>query len=296
MHASKPSGSFTSLELSSVESYLLQQQRRIQVLEHATAKLPLDFCMVMSSLSAQIGAIGQAPDAIAGNYLQAYVQQLNQGSAFPWMVVQWDSWKSGETSSVSAERAKDLMISPAEGAMAFEQLLMLGAVQCVIIATNPPMLRRAGILQPADVIDPDINTDERRYDRPNISNAFVAPRNEHEQSVAQSWQKFLAIHQVGINDNFFDLGGHSLLGAQLTMELQQKFGILVDIGLLFAHPTVSQLSAVLIDRQMKQTNEAQLLAQLDRLDSMTDEEVQSLLARDDLPQELSRALGLDSTT
>lgn len=87
-----------------------------------------------------------------------------------------------------------------------------------------------------------------------------------------------------------------MLGAQLTMDLQQKFGVLVDIGLLFAHPTVAQLSAVLIERQMEQTNEAQLLAQLDKLESMTDEEVQALLARDDLPPELARALGLDSET
>jgi acyl carrier protein len=165
-----------------------------------------------------------------------------------------------------------------------------------MIATNPPMLRRASILKQADENDIEQTTTERRYDRPNISNAFVAPRNEHEHSVAQSWQKFLAIHQIGIEDNFFDLGGHSLLGAQLTMDLQQKFGVLVDIGLLFAHPTVAQLSAVLIERQMEQTNEAQLLAQLDKLESMTDEEVQALLARDDLPPELARALGLDSET
>jgi acyl transferase domain-containing protein len=296
MHASKPSGPCVTIELSSFESYLQQQQRRIQILEHATENLSLDFCMVMSSLSAQIGALGQAPHTIAGTYLQAYVQQLNQRSTFPWMIVQWDAWKAGETSSVAAERAKDFTISPSEGEMAFGQLLQLGAVQCVMIATNPPMLRRASILKQADATDTEQTTTERRYDRPNISNAFVAPRNEHEHSVAQSWQKFLAIHQIGIEDNFFDLGGHSLLGAQLTMDLQQKFGVLVDIGLLFAHPTVAQLSAVLIERQMEQTNEAQLLAQLDKLESMTDEEVQALLARDDLPPELARALGLDSET
>jgi acyl transferase domain-containing protein/acyl carrier protein len=296
MHATKPNGVCATIEWSTVESYLKQQQQRMQVLERATEKLSLDFCMVMSSLSAQIGALGQAPHTIAGTYLQAYVQQLNQRSAFPWMIVQWDSWKAGETSSVAAERAKDFTISPSEGATAFAQLLQLGLVQCAVIATNPPMLRRAGILKQAGATEPEQTATERRYDRPNISNAFVAPRNEHEQSVAQSWQKFLAIHQVGVEDNFFDLGGHSLLGAQLTMELQQKFGVLVDIGLLFAHPTVAQLSAVLIERQMAQTDEAQLLAQLDKLETMTDEEVQALLVRDDLPPELARALGLDSET
>lgn len=296
MHANKPNGVCATIEWSDVEAYLQQQQQRIQALEQATEKLSLNFCMLMSSLSAQIGALGQAPHSIASAYLQACVHQLNRRSAFPWMIVQWDAWKAGETSSVASERAKDFTISPSEGALAFSQLLKLGAVQCVIIATNPPMLRRAGILKQTDASIPEQASAERRYDRPNISSAFVAPRNEHEQSVAQSWQKFLAIHQVGVEDNFFDLGGHSLLGAQLTMELQQKFGVLVDIGLLFAHPTIAQLSAVLIERQVAQTNEAQLLAQLDKLETMTDEEVQALLARDDLPPELARALGLDSET
>ena len=296
MHADKPAGACATIDLASVESYLTQRQQRIQILERATEQLSLDFCMIMSSLSAQIGALGQAPHTIASTYLQAYVQQLNQRSAFPWMIVQWDSWKGHETSNIASERAKDFAISPAEGALAFAQLLRLGVLQCVVIATNPPLLRRTSILQQADMTEAVQTASERRYDRPNISSAFVAPRNEHEQSVAESWQKFLAIHQVGIEDNFFDLGGHSLLGAQLTMELQQKFGVLVDIGLLFAHPTVAQLSAVLIERQMAQTNEAQLQAQLDKLETMTDEEVQALLARDDLPPELARALGLDSET
>jgi len=294
MHANKPTGACATIDLASIESYLQQQQQRIQILEGATAKLSLDFCMIMSSLSAQIGALGQAPHTIASTYLQAYVQQLNQRSAFTWMIVQWDSWKAGETSNIASERAKDFSLSPAEGAQAFGQLLQLGALQCVVIATNPPLLRRAGILQHAEMTETEQTTSERRYERPNISSAFVAPRNEHEQSVAESWQKFLAIHQIGIEDNFFDLGGHSLLGAQLTMELQQKFGVPVDIGLLFAHPTIVQLSAVLIERQMAQTDEAQLQAQLDKLETMTDEEVQALLARDDLPPELARALGLDS--
>jgi hypothetical protein len=91
------------------------------------------------------------------------------------------------------------------------------------------------------------------------------------------------------------LGGHSLLGAQLTLELQNTFKVKVDIALLFAHPTVAQLSQVLLDKQLENSDTDQLAVQLDRLESMTDEEVEALLAKGELSPELLEALGLGDT-
>jgi acyl carrier protein len=172
--------------------------------------------------------------------------------------------------------------------------MKLDEMACVTIATNPPMARREQILQQQKNIasGPATSSEDRLYERPKLSNPYLAPRNEYEQSVAQTWQKCLGIKQIGVEDNFFDLGGHSLLGAQLTLELQNAFKVKVDIALLFAHPTVAQLSQALLDKQLENSDTDQLASQLDRLESMTDEEVEALLESGELSPELLEALGL----
>lgn len=68
-----------------------------------------------------------------------------------------------------------------------------------------------------------------------------APRTDLEQAVADIWRDVLSIDEVGIHDNFFDLGGHSLLLLLLRGELLDKTGKDVSIAELFEHPTISAL-------------------------------------------------------
>jgi acyl carrier protein len=74
-----------------------------------------------------------------------------------------------------------------------------------------------------------------------LDQALVEPRSDLERQLVEIWQEVLGVEQVGIRDNFFDLGGHSLK----LVELHQKLGDRIDISLelvdLFALPTVSAL-------------------------------------------------------
>lgn len=78
--------------------------------------------------------------------------------------------------------------------------------------------------------------------RSQLEAAYVAPRNEIEQAIATIWQEALRVEQVGLHDNFFDLGGHSLLMVQVHSKLRQVFAKAVSIADLFAYPTVSTLA------------------------------------------------------
>jgi acyl carrier protein len=71
---------------------------------------------------------------------------------------------------------------------------------------------------------------------------YVAPRTEVEQKIAALWQQLLQVEKVGINDSFFDLGGHSLLLANMFRELRQMFKTDLSIVDLFRYPTVSLLA------------------------------------------------------
>jgi acyl carrier protein len=80
------------------------------------------------------------------------------------------------------------------------------------------------------------------------SETFVAPRTPLEKRVADLWSELLGLPRVGVHDNFFQLGGHSLLVVQLMARLQSTLGIALPVRTLFESPTVAGLALVLLER------------------------------------------------
>jgi acyl-coenzyme A synthetase/AMP-(fatty) acid ligase/aryl carrier-like protein len=79
--------------------------------------------------------------------------------------------------------------------------------------------------------------------RPSLTSEFVQPQTEMEQSITAVWQELLHLSVVGTNDNFFDLGGNSLLLIQLHARLQQIISKQLTVIDLFKHPTIASLAA-----------------------------------------------------
>ena len=75
---------------------------------------------------------------------------------------------------------------------------------------------------------------------------YVAPRTAVEQMLCGIWSEVLKIPEVGIYDEFFDLGGHSLLGTQVVTRVQEDFGVEISLRSFFDSPTVAELSEVVI--------------------------------------------------
>ena len=72
--------------------------------------------------------------------------------------------------------------------------------------------------------------------------ADAQPASETEKLIAESWRKTLKLEHVGVNDNFFDIGGHSLLVVQLHNELKQRLSSPLSLTDLYQYPTVRSLS------------------------------------------------------
>ncbi|MDT5268372.1 MAG: hypothetical protein QOH49_558 [Acidobacteriota bacterium] len=81
--------------------------------------------------------------------------------------------------------------------------------------------------------------------RPRLRQDYVAPRTALERLLAEMWREILGVEQVGIHDNFFDLGGDSLRAAILVNKLQERLGDFVYVVALFEAPTVAALAAYL---------------------------------------------------
>jgi len=71
---------------------------------------------------------------------------------------------------------------------------------------------------------------------------FIAPRSIVEERLAGVIGSLLQVERVGLNDNFFLLGGHSLLGTQLLTRVSQSFGVELNLLSLFDHPTLAEMS------------------------------------------------------
>jgi amino acid adenylation domain-containing protein len=94
--------------------------------------------------------------------------------------------------------------------------------------------------------------------RPQIEESYVAPRSQTEKILADVWARILNVEQVGINDNFFDLGGHSLLMAQVHRKLQEIIGDNISMITLFQYPTISSLCGYLNREAIQQTSFEQI--------------------------------------
>jgi amino acid adenylation domain-containing protein len=97
----------------------------------------------------------------------------------------------------------------------------------------------------------------------------VSPRTPVEAAVAGIVVELLRLTGIGLDQNFFALGGHSLLGAQLIVRLRDRFGVEPALRDIFDHPTVAGIAAVVEELV------------LERIESMSDEEVDALLATTD---------------
>ena len=82
--------------------------------------------------------------------------------------------------------------------------------------------------------------------RPLLDGAFVPARTAAEQQITAIWAGLLGLRTVGVNDNFFDLGGDSLLLLRMHARLREVFGTEVPLVEVFAHPTIATLAGHLV--------------------------------------------------
>jgi surfactin family lipopeptide synthetase A len=76
-----------------------------------------------------------------------------------------------------------------------------------------------------------------------VEDSYVAPRTEMEACVAAIWQEVLGVERVGVHDNFFDLGGHSLLTLQVAARIEQATGVRLNLW-LFVSSTLEQIASI----------------------------------------------------
>jgi len=116
--------------------------------------------------------------------------------------------------------------------------------------------------------------------RPELKVSYVAPRTTLEEKLCQIWAGVLSLDHVGIHDNFFDLGGHSLAATRVVSQVIKNFQLELPLQSLFQSPTIAAMAAVIMEHQGKRLGEEELERVLGDLESLSDEEARRLLAEE----------------
>jgi acyl carrier protein len=119
--------------------------------------------------------------------------------------------------------------------------------------------------------------------RPELDESYVAPRSAVEEQVAAVWRQVLGAERVGVHDNFFDLGGHSLIATQVISRLCDAFELELPLRQLFESPTVAGLAAAVVRQQAEQADDELLAQALGELEQLSEEEVRAMLEDGRLP-------------
>ena len=134
-------------------------------------------------------------------------------------------------------------------------------------------------LTPSGKIDRQALPDPKNF-RPDLDTPYVQPRTLVEGDLANIWADVLALAQVGVHDNFFDLGGHSLAASRMIARVIQTYQLEIPIKALFDAPTVAEMASLITQNQANPASEAELEHMLREVEGMTEEEVQKQLVRE----------------
>ncbi|MCH8061997.1 MAG: non-ribosomal peptide synthetase [Chloroflexi bacterium] len=118
--------------------------------------------------------------------------------------------------------------------------------------------------------------------RPDLDVEFAAPRTPVEVQLSEIWAEALDLDEVGIYDNFFDLGGHSLMASHILSLAIKTFRVELPLKALFESPTVAEMAIVVTEHQADKVGPVEIDQMLSELDALTDRQARRLLA-DDVP-------------
>ena len=136
--------------------------------------------------------------------------------------------------------AFSLGIQPAEGAEAFARAVAQAGSQIIVSSLNlPELIRQTAAAEAA-------KTEGKAFERPDLDTAYVEPRNDVERTLVGFWQDLLGVAQVGVEDSFFDLGGHSLIAVRLFAMVKKTYRVDFPISVLFEAPTIARCAALII--------------------------------------------------
>lgn len=216
------------------------------VLERLLAERKPEFCLLVSSLASVLGGLRLLAYGAANHYMDVAALRANlSGGATRWVSVDWDVWQhhQDEKRAVSGigKSMDDKAVQPEQGLAAIRHILSLSGVSQVAVSTWSLEYRmeqwiRLGILAAHGAAAGG------GHGRPSLGTDFAQAQGEVEKVIVDMFSKTLGIDGIGVNDDFFELGGDSLISVQLLAQLRETYQVDVSLADFLSEPTAAVLA------------------------------------------------------
>ncbi|HYG65161.1 MAG TPA: SDR family oxidoreductase, partial [Thermoanaerobaculia bacterium] len=229
------------------------------------------FCVATSSLAAVLGGVGLAAFAAADAGLDA----LAGAWGAPWASVNWEVWQAigGGEAAFLGQQQNELMLTPEEVVETLERVLALRGQPRLAVASGDLEARLA---QWTDVLHAGGLT---AHARPESGIPYRAPTDPLEARIAEIWQELLGIDRVGVDDDFFLLGGNSLAGLQILSRMRADFDVELPLKAFFeARTVVGMAGEVRREREKADYEKRRMEEILAEIEGLSLDDVQAQLA------------------
>ncbi|MEH2088562.1 type I polyketide synthase [Nostoc sp.] len=265
-------GSIPEIGKIELQKFLESQLCKITVLEQVLQNIKLDFWIIFSSLSSILGGFGLGLYSAVNQSLDTFANRRNQNNDFPWYIINWDTLQlntNQEETTLEEVSGSKLAITQTEIVELFKRVFSLREGTQIIISEVDINARKNYPFN-LDSLANSTSTNQSnlssQYSRPSLSNSYVAPKNELEKQITEIWQEVLGIAEIGIYDNFYELGGDSLIATQLVSRLRTKFPVDLALRDILFEAMIPAKQAEIVE---------QLL--LEKIEELSEEEVAVLL-------------------
>jgi acyl transferase domain-containing protein len=254
----------------------------------------LDFLILFSTTLSITGVFGQADYCGANSYIDAFAgygracYRANMVS-INWDITSWERWQEeAMTSAVELQsQIRELRercgITPKEAVRCLDIALALDRPQVIVSARNFLQVLESQTRSAADEFLNQIASaglSRSGQEATPTSQAYVAPAGEIEQAIAVIWRDVFGIDQIGRNDDFFSIGGNSLVAIQVISRLRKELNVDLPMSGLFEHTTISRLAAAILALRYETEEALELEAMLAEVEKLTPEQVKAAMAEE----------------
>ncbi|MGD9488078.1 MAG: beta-ketoacyl synthase N-terminal-like domain-containing protein [Calditrichaceae bacterium] len=228
-----------------------------------------DFCILHSSQPHPNDKYGLAAYAAVNHFIDSFSSLQNRAGQTQWISVNRDNRFIRKT-----ETRSEPGINSEESANAILRILALRGIGRITVSSEVP---DSEITEVSEISETG-KSGNIKYSRPDLPTNYIPPKTKLEKQVVESWQNLLGIQTIGVNDDFFDLGGNSLLGTQLIAQVREQFNIELPLQSLFADPTISGITKI-IDREINKASQKidKVASMLARIEKISDQQANEML-------------------
>lgn len=237
------------------EEILAPKVRGTLILDELLKDHKLDFMVFFSSIGNILYRLkfGEVGSSAGHEFLDAFAYYKLNEDTFA-VTIDWNYWSGkGMAARAADKKYEDLLsISPSEGITVFDRILNHNLSRVII---SPRDL--GSMIDYVNSSKKAVETakiPDSVYDRPDLDTVYVPPSNETEQAIASAWRKLFGIKEIGIEDDFFDLGGDSLMATTMTLQLQREMDVRIPLVEVFNQPTIKKLAKYIRSEEDKNSD------------------------------------------